>query len=67
MTTTLVNAHTHLELSWAAGFRLRGTQLFPQWLRRTLQRNAIAQNGADYEWRQLAAVEKSIAFYFHTL
>lgn len=58
--TVLVNAHTHLEHSWAAKFRPRGTQRFPQWLRRTLQRNAIAQNGDDYEQRQLVAVEESL-------
>lgn len=61
MIKPLVNAHTHLEHSWAAKFRPRSTQLFPQWLRRTLQRNAIAQNGEDYERRQLAAVETSLA------
>lgn len=57
----LVNAHTHLELSWAAAFYPKRPLPFALWMRRFIQRNHTARQMDDHRERQVAGIEASIA------
>jgi cytosine/adenosine deaminase-related metal-dependent hydrolase len=54
---SLVNAHTHLELSWMRG-RLSSTGDFPGWIREVI---ALQRRGAGDRAAEIAALEGAIA------
>jgi cytosine/adenosine deaminase-related metal-dependent hydrolase len=54
---SLVNAHTHLELSWMRG-RLSSTGDFPGWIREVI---ALQRRGAGDRAEEIAALEGAIA------
>lgn len=56
----LVNAHTHLELGWAAPFRPKSPRPFHLWLRRQMHRNASAMKVDDFEARQSRGIYEGI-------
>src|SRR3954470_14411078 len=54
---SLVNAHTHLELSWMRG-RLRPTDDFPGWIRDVI---ALQRSGPPGKDEETAAIQEAIA------
>lgn len=58
---TLVNAHTHLELSWAKQFCPKTPVSFTHWLGRLVRRNQQARHLDNYEQMVLGGIEQSIA------
>jgi aminodeoxyfutalosine deaminase len=56
----LVNAHTHLELGWAAHLYPAQPQPFVAWLRRGLRRQRLAQLDGHQQQREWQAIEAGI-------
>ena len=56
----LVNAHTHLELGWAATLYPTRPQPFPRWLERFMRRSRLAQQSDDQTAREQRAITAGI-------
>lgn len=56
----LVNAHTHLELGWAASLYPRRAQPFPRWFERFMRRSRLAQQAPDQPDREQRTIEAGI-------
>lgn len=57
----LVNAHTHLELSWAHSLLPATSQPFHEWMMRFVRRNRLSRQTANHEARLQKGIEQGIA------